>query len=309
MRTPEPPRIRHVLALVVVFLTFILLAFSGDFVDATLDLTGREAPPPVILVVDSALLLLVGVVTAALHWPYERVSRRRLLICWSNGALLTLAPDVIWALTIAKDRYHVAVDLWLASVYIASLSVLALAVVGAPPVRRRHAGGDWTAFRAVVPLLVGTTAAYLGSTVWGWHLNPLAIRFPDRNGDCTGGVNQEYFAQLSQVIPLLLVALGIEAGLFRSRTRQTVERSVAILTVLILCIAEALAISALPVSNDDCRQLLSPWHEYVAFVTTLEASFVALAVLFSALLADRGQAGGSDTSSEGAARQFKQGSK
>ncbi len=300
MRTPEPPRIRHVLALVVVFLTFILLAFSGDFLEATLYLAGREAPPPVLLVVDGALLILVGVVTAALHWPYDSVSRLRLAICWSNGALLTLAPDVIWALAIAEDRYHVAVDLWLAPVYIASLSALALAVVGAPPVKRRPADGEWGTFRAVVPLLVGTTAAYMGSTAWGWYLDPLAIRSPDPSGDCTGGVDQEYFAQLSQVIPLLLVALGIEAGLFRSRPRHTVERSVAILTVLVLCIAEALAISALPVSNDACRQLLSPWHEYVAFVTTLEASFVALAVLFSALLADRGLAGSADPSSKGA---------
>jgi hypothetical protein len=38
---------------------------------------------------------------------------------------------------------------------------------------------------------------------------------------CGAAVDQEYFAQLSQVIPLLLVAVGLEAGFFaRSRARS-----------------------------------------------------------------------------------------
>lgn len=57
-----------------------------------------------------------------------------------------------------------------------------------------------------------------------------------------------------------------------------------IFTVMMLCVGEALAISALPEPNEGCGELLYLLHEYAAFILTLEACFVALAALVWALV-------------------------
>jgi hypothetical protein len=67
---------------------------------------------------------------------------------------------------------------------------------------------------------------------------------------CSGAVNQEYFAQLSQVIPLLIVAVGFEAGVLKLRPDEPVQRAMTTFAIALLGVGEALAISALTRSNE-----------------------------------------------------------
>jgi hypothetical protein len=125
---------------------------------------------------------------------------------------------------------------------------------------------------AVVPLVIGVGAAYVGETLY-W-------REVQAGGD---HIDQEYFAQISQVLPLLAIALGFESRLTdKGRILKPAEVAVGMFTVLLLVIAEGLAISALPVDNSEV--FLYTWHEYVAFIVTLYACFVVLAVLVAVLV-------------------------
>jgi hypothetical protein len=101
-------------------------------------------------------------------------------------------------------------------------------------------------------------------------------------------VNQEYFAQLSQVIPLLLVAVGVEARLFERLRGEPIARAITYFTVGILCLSEAFVLSALVRSNSSCGDVLTPWHEYIAFVLSAYASATALMLLVTGLVTDPG---------------------
>lgn len=54
-------------------------------------------------------------------------------------------------------------------------------------------------------------------------------------------------------------------------------------TVAFLVAGEALAISALPESNEGCNNVLYAVHEYAAFVLTIEAASIGLVMLVFAL--------------------------
>jgi len=99
----------------------------------------------------------------------------------------------------------------------------------------------------------------------------------------TGAVSQEYFAQVSQLIPLVLIGVGIEGRYFRTRLKERIPRATIVFTVVWLVAGEALALSALPESNEGCGEVLHGLHEYAAFVLTIEAAFVGLAMLVFAL--------------------------
>ena len=122
--------------------------------------------------------------------------------------------------------------------------------------------------RAATPLLIGVAAAYVGETLYWREILE------------EGRIDQEYFAQMSQVIPLLAVALGVESRFADKDTGRTLIRAevaIGVFTILLLVVAEALAISTLPVDNDKVQLFI--WHEYLAFALTLYASFVALTLL------------------------------
>ena len=99
-----------------------------------------------------------------------------------------------------------------------------------------------------------------------------------------GAIRPEYFSNVSQVIPLLLVALGIERRFFERFLRETVQRAITMFTVLVLCIGELLALSVLPSPNQGCGRVLSAPHEWIAFTTTVFACSTALMLLFWALI-------------------------
>jgi hypothetical protein len=57
-----------------------------------------------------------------------------------------------------------------------------------------------------------------------------------------------------------------------------------IVSIVILCIGEALAISALPTDNEGPGDVLHGWHEYTAFVLTVQGVAVVLTILVWALV-------------------------
>jgi hypothetical protein len=114
-------------------------------------------------------------------------------------------------------------------------------------------------------VVIGTYAVYVGASVW-YGLNESAVRSVSEamevarreglNGQlnelCVGAIKPEYFAQLSQVIPLLLVALGLERRFFERLLQEPVQRTLTLFTVLLLCAGEAIAIATLPSPNQGC---------------------------------------------------------
>lgn len=137
-------------------------------------------------------------------------------------------------------------------------------------------------YTSAIPLVFGIAASYFAQIVWDYYLGPSAVRASQGEG-CRGAIDPEYFAQLSQVIPVLLIAVGIDAKFFDRRLQEPIQRAMTIITVATLCIAEMLAISTLPLTNEGCGEVLVGWHEYLAYIFTIEASVITLAMLMLAL--------------------------
>jgi hypothetical protein len=203
------------------------------------------------------------------------------------GGVLLLALDAAVAPAVPDDPVTIFGSL-LARVV--ACGILFAATVGANPWRvltrvgRAIDPGGWRRFLPSVPLLIGTYAAYVGASVW-YGLNERAVRSVAEAMEVAGAIKPEYFAQLSQVIPLLLVALGLERRFFERLLKGPVQRALTIFTVLLLCAGEAIAIAALTSPNQGCGRVLYYWQEYTAFLVTLLACFIALATLVWALVA------------------------
>jgi hypothetical protein len=251
--------------------------------------------------VDCLLLALLLIITLLLQRILLGTRDWGLLRWWALGAALVLLIVMAASWVLPLDNDWVVYGTFLAA--LVAVAIVFAATVGANPQRLLTHGGRvsdpdaWRRFLPGVPLLLGTFAAWIGNEIW-FSLNDNAIRtFADalevarREGStgpvedlCVGAVGQEYFAQLSQVIPLLLVALGVERRFFEHLLREPVQWALTIFTVLVLCVGEAMAISALPSPNRGCGSVLSIFHEHLAFTFTLLACFIALATLLWALV-------------------------
>ena len=283
-------------AVAAVFTALVPLAFSDTFIEAALRDYSETTFFWVLLGTDLVLVLIVilaGVLAARPAGPREE---RRYPWRWAvAGAVFVLILDGVFAVPGGpfEDRPALG-DVGVSLLDVLALAILVAATVGANPVRlvtRKGQASDpdgWARFRPAIPLLLGTLAAYVGSIVWARELDPEAVRTPaeaTEDDGCEGAIDREYFSQLTQVIPLLMVAVGLEARFFFQRLLgDPYMRAMTIVTLLVLVAGEALAISGLPESNSGCGDILLPWHEYAAFVVTLEACFVALALLVLALI-------------------------
>jgi multisubunit Na+/H+ antiporter MnhC subunit len=277
-------------ALTVFLIACFPLAFSGELIFEVIhDQFFRDVPwlrNLQLAIIDTVLLLIILSSTIRL-WSRSDWPKVSIWAWWIVGAGLTLALDVITGDGRASNAW---VDLAAEFGYVVSLAIILAATVKMDPTRvvRLRTQNDnraaWKDFRGALPLLIGTFAAYIGSTIWNSVLESRAQR-SNCVMECRGAVALEYFAQLSQVIPLLLVAVGIEAGLFRTSLKDPVPRAMTITTVIILCVAEALAISTLTSLNrGEPSDILSEWHEYLAFIVTWEACFIALSLLVWVLI-------------------------
>lgn len=290
---------RFVLILVIVWVG--AFTYSEDVVDAINDVTAAVgivrfpewvwvwAP----LAVDTVLILA--------SWPLkQRIAasegdRGRLSGWWTSGALLTVAAHMMLSLT---EPHPIGLaTVWLnicsAFVFVIAMGMLLTSALNADPMtlfswrRREERPRDWIRTHSTLPLIVGTFFGYIATPLWYpvilLHSPPLGSS-PDAT--CPPTIDPQYFAQMTQVIPVLLITLGIEFNyVLRAEDEaepEPIQRAAPILTMILLCIAEALAFSAL-VRKDACG-LGGVWHEYIALVITVQATAIGLATFVWLLL-------------------------
>ena len=242
-------------------MVLIVMAFSDDLVEG---IWGQ--PRPLIVIPVDVLLLLVAF---ALIWvgqiATERIDRSAAVTWYAIGAGIILAID-IYAVVLHPSPYQ----FWASVVHYVAFVLLALVSMAVNP---RHLIGTNSAearerLALGAPLLLGTLGAYAASYAWQW----------------TGsGVDQEYFAQMSQVIPLLFVAVGLEGQYFQRAHGKRSEGGLTAVLLTLLVVGELMALSALVPSSTQGSGLTA-WHEYLGLVTTAFACTSALGALILAVL-------------------------
>ncbi|MFC0529683.1 hypothetical protein [Phytohabitans kaempferiae] len=261
-------------------LVFVPLAFSEELMEPFFYLARHEwlVPASVLLPVDAGLLLAAFV----LAWFGHGRGGRFRPIWFAAGALAHLGVDVVNAAVPPS----VGAAFALAVPYAATLAVIGAAMVGAhwlPP--RLPRVKDSGAFRYILPLVAGTLFAYLGEALYWYSLGAEPT---------TGArvINDEYFAQMSAVIPLLLIAIGFEARQFQRYRHHPAGRSTALVIIVLLCVTEILVLTVLtpggsveePVASYRPAGGLPAWLEYPAFLLSLEAMCMGLALVAWALI-------------------------
>jgi hypothetical protein len=117
-----------------------------------------------------------------------------------------------------------------------------------------------------MPLVVGVGASYAAGAMWDRLRCWECARIQE--------VNSEFFSQMAQLIPLLLIALLIESGVLRVQIGDpAIKRAIAVYTVIMLVVAEALVFSAL--ASPSLAVRLSDLHSYAAFTGAWFATGVA----------------------------------
>lgn len=307
--TPDPATMSRALGAPVFGAIVLLLfgfSFSEETVTAVLEAFGRDdsAASAIVVVVDAVILIAVGLLKRTI----DRIDGGApgLWGWWWTGAVVIVASDlVLYAL---GARPPVVIDQLMAVILALAMGLVLVSTLNADPLtlvsarKRAEMPLDWQRVRAVVPLVVGSYAAYAGAALW-WDARsldvqrelapaiaaeaqniPLSQRGQFYVFSCWGAVSPRYFDQMSYVIPMLLITLGIEAGFFRRHLRDPVQRMSTAATVMVLSLGLVGALSTLPWEGLGCGQVLSKWHEYIAFILTLQAVFMGLATLVWQLL-------------------------
>jgi hypothetical protein len=284
------------LALVAVFVWVGAFTYSEDVVDAVNDVTAAVGTPRFPDWVWVWAPLAVDTVLIAASWPLKRRfaasdgDGARLWGWWTSGALLTVAVHVMMSLT--EPHPVNAATVWLqilaSLLFVIAMGLLLTSALNADPMtlfswRRREARPrDWVRTHSILPLIVGTFFGYLATPLWypviTLHTSPIGS---SAENACPPAIDPEYFAQMSSIIPVLLLTLGMEFNYVRraegDAVGEPIQRAVPILTVILLCVAEALAFSAL-VGKNACG-LTAVWHEYIALVVTAQAGAIGLATV------------------------------
>lgn len=268
-------------AVFAVFLLVIGVTYSGDIVEFAYAGAGSTVQGPrwLIAVID------IGLILSALplqRYMLARANPERQLdwqefaaivarSWWPVGMALMVVVHV--AMTFTPRMLWVDLLGTLLSTIAMTFALVAALDISAGG--RRGLGNSW-----IVPISAGTLVVQVASVLW----------FPVINvkGDCADTISPEFFSQMVQVIPMLLITLGIELGyLRRARGAMTPgERAAPILTVVLLSVAEALTFSML-VADDRLKcGLIVTLQEYAAFVVSIQATAVALATVVWLLFAN-----------------------
>lgn len=264
-----------------VFVLVVGLTYSDDVVEFLSGAKGHRDLRWAILALDVSLVAGTAVLKWRMTDPPEAPGeffRGLLRSWWAVGAALVLGIHLLLRLTSDRSgstiRWAVADSPWLTILTNAAfVSAMGLLLVSALADQTRSPG--W-----IVPVIIGTSIAQFASALW----------YPviDNGSGCADHVSTEYFNGMVQVLPVFLVTLGLEVNYLRNTRaiRDPGKRAVSVLTVILLCAAEAFAFSML-VSGDRIRcGRAATWHEYIAFVTTVHAAAISLATLAWLLLAN-----------------------
>ena len=225
----------------------------------------------------------------------------RLWRWWWAACGVIVALNII--LTGLPEYPPVWVDVLSSVLYTIAIGIVMMSSINADPLtlcssRKRAAlRRDWLRVRAVVPLIVGILACFIGATLFADFFDADAIRTvpPEMAAEiaelplndrldvlgnlCQNAVNPFYFQHIVEVLPLLLLALGVEFNFFRRTLRDPAQRAATAATVTVIALGLVFALSTLPWAGDECGEVLDAWHEYLTFVVSLQAIFTAIATL------------------------------
>ena len=290
----------------VVFLMLFAFSYSEQVVSGLFPVVGgggQTAWRVAVVVVDAAVLGLVGrmkrVITQA------DGDAPRLWGWWWTGVVILLGVDVFRLFPL----HSIQVDVVAATVYAVAMGWTMAASLNADPLalfstaRRVALPTDWMRVRAVVPLVLGTWLCYLAASAFVDYFDvdtlrvidpataeevadlPLPQQMAVLSQLCEGAISPVFFNQIVGVMPVLLLTLGIEFNYFRRTLIDAGQRAATAATVTVMAAGLVGALSTLPWDGQGCDDVLSSWHEYLAFLFAVQGIFTGLATLVWLLVA------------------------
>jgi len=290
----------------VVFLMLFAFSYSEQLVSGLFPVVGggsqtawRVGVVGVYVAVLGLVGLMKGVVTRA------DGDAPRLWGWWWPGVAILIAVDVLRLFPVES----IGLDLLTATVYAAAMGLTMAASLNADPLalfstaRRVALPTDWARVRAVVPLVFGTWLCYLAASAFVDYFDLRAVRALDpATADkvaempipeqmavlsqlCQGAISPVFFELIVEVLPVLLLTLGIEFNYFRRTLTDAGQRAATAATVTVMAAGLVGALSTLPWDGQGCGDVLSSWHEYVAFLFAVQGVFTGLATLVWLLVA------------------------
>jgi hypothetical protein len=289
----------------VVFLMFFAFSYSEQVVSGLFPVVGggQTAWRVAVVVVDAAVLGLVGrmkrVITQA------DGDAPRLWGWWWTGVVILLGVDVFRLFPL----HSIQVDVVAATVYAVAMGWTMAASLNADPLalfstaRRVALPTDWVRVRAVVPLVLGTWLCYLAASAFVDYFDVDTLRAIDPataeevadlpvpqqmavlSQLCEGAISPVFFNQIVGVMPVLLLTLGVEFNYFRRTLTDAGQRAATAATVTVMAAGLVGALSTLPWDGQGCDDVLSSWHEYLAFLFAVQGIFTGLATLVWLLVA------------------------
>ena len=298
----------------VVFVLLFAFSYSEEIVGLVFDLThlGQHNDwrasfvwRMAIIVVEVGALAVVGLKKRSIERA-DGSGPRLWRLWWCGFAVLIVSDAVLSELPFRPSVWLLVAG---AIVITVSMGMLMTTSLNADPrtlwsaERRAEHPIDWQRARSVVPLVVGTFASYIAAIAYVRFLDndtvrtmppemgeqiaalPLAERLSTLQEVCENAISPVYFQHVVEVIPLLLLTLGLEFNYFRRNLRDPAHRVTTAATVALMSGALVFALSTLPYDGQGCFDVLSDWHEFLAFVISVQGIFVGLATLVWLLVA------------------------
>jgi hypothetical protein len=289
----------------VVFLMFFAFSYSEQIVSGLFPVVGggQTAWRVAVVVVDAAVLGLVGLMKRVI--TQADGDAPRLWGWWWTGVVILLGVDVFRLFPL----HSIQVDVVAATVYAVAMGWTMAASLNADPLalfstaRRVALPTDWVRVRAVVPLVLGTWLCYLAASAFVDYFDvdtlraidpataeevadlPLPQQMAVLSQLCEGAISPVFFNQIVGVMPVLLLTLGIEFNYFRRTLTDAGQRAATAATVTVMAAGLVGALSTLPWDGQGCDDVLSSWHEYLAFLFAVQGIFTGLATLVWLLVA------------------------
>ena len=290
----------------VVFLMLFAFSYSEQVVSGLFPVVGgggQTAWRVAVVVVDAAVLGLVGLMKRVITQADDDTTR--LWGWWWTGVVILLGVDVFRLF----PWHSIQVDVVAATVYAVAMGWTMAASLNADPLalfstaRRVALPTDWMRVRAVVPLVLGTWLCYLAASAFVDYFDvdtlraidpataeevadlPLPQQMAVLSQLCEGAISPVFFNQIVGVMPVLLLTLGIEFNYFRRTLIDAGQRAATAATVTVMAAGLVGALSTLPWDGKGCDDVLSSWHEYLAFLFAVQGIFTGLATLVWLLVA------------------------
>jgi hypothetical protein len=291
----------------VVFLMLFAFSYSEQIVSELFSSSrdgGSVAWRIAVIAVDVVVLGAVGVLKRTVTRADGSVSR--LWGWWWAGVVILIGVDIVRL--IPGD--YLAVDVATSTIYAAAMGFTMAASLNSDPLvllssgRRLALPTDWARARAIVPLILGAWLCYLAATAYVDYFDAGAARALDPELDeeiaelavseqmsvlsqlCHGAISPVFFQQVVGVIPVLLLALGVEFNYFRRTLADAGQRAATAATVTVLAAGLVGSLSTLPWDGQGCGDVLSRTHEYIAFLVAVQGVFTGLATLVWLLVAN-----------------------